>query len=81
MYVAQTKGDNSELVEVFKKCQKRLDNKLEKYKQTIETINNEECRKIEKEETIESDLTLEELQALLNERQLDNDFGLDEPEF
>lgn len=46
----------------------------------IEEINSE-CRTIEKEETIESDLTLEELQALLNERQIDNDFGLDEPEF
>lgn len=79
MYVAQTKGDNSELVEVFKKCQKRLDNKLERYNKMIEEINSE-CRTIEKEETIESDLTLEELQALLNERQIDNDFGLDEPE-
>ena len=45
----------------------------------IEEINSE-CRTIEKEEIIESDLTLEELQALLNERQIDNDFGLEEPE-
>lgn len=71
MYVAQTKGDNSELVEVFKKCQKRLDNKLERYNKMIEEINSE-CRTIEKEETIESDLTLEELQALLDERNIED---------
>lgn len=74
LYVAQTKGDNSELVEVFKKCQKRLDNKLEKYKQTIETINNEEYRKIESNETMENDLSLEELQALLDERNTDDEY-------
>lgn len=60
LYIAQTKGDNSELVEVFKKCQKRLDNKLEKYNQMIEDINSE-CRTIEKEETTENNVTLEEL--------------------
>ena len=68
MHVAQTKGDKSELVEVFKKCQKRLDNKLKKYKQTIETINNEEYRKIESNETTENDLSLAELQELLDDR-------------
>lgn len=38
-------------------------------------------QRLEKNTTTESNLTLEELQALLNERQIDNDFGLDEPEF
>ena len=41
LYIAQTQEDNSALVEVFKKCQERLDVKFDKYKKYLEEINTE----------------------------------------
>lgn len=41
LYKAQTIGTLEELVKVFKKCQKRLDEKLQSYKSTIEQVSEE----------------------------------------
>lgn len=40
LYIAQTTGDISKLIEIFKLCQKRLDVKLDKYQMYIDKINN-----------------------------------------
>lgn len=58
---------------------RELINEIEKETNKRKTIS--EIETYETTETTESNITLEELQALLNERQIDNDFGLDEPEF
>lgn len=55
LYAAQTTKDNSELVEVFKKCQKRLDVKLSKYNEVIEEINSN-YRTIEENNLTEPDI-------------------------
>ena len=39
LYKAQKTGDSVDLVTVFKKCQKRLDEKLEKYKSLLEQVD------------------------------------------
>ena len=41
LYVAQTTNDINPLVEVFTKCQKRLDEKLEDYLNVINQVTNE----------------------------------------
>ena len=41
LYVAQTTNDINPLVEVFTKCQKRLDDKLEDYLNVINQVTNE----------------------------------------
>lgn len=41
LYLAQTTGDINQLVEVFKKCQARLDNKLSEYISVIEQVSSE----------------------------------------
>lgn len=41
LYKAQTIGTLEELVKVFEKCQKRLDEKLQSYKSTIEQVSEE----------------------------------------
>lgn len=41
LYVAQTTDNIEELVEVFKKCQERLDEKLLNYMPTIEQVSKE----------------------------------------
>lgn len=41
LYNAQTTGDLEPLVQVFEKCQKRLDAKLQSYKNTIEQVSTE----------------------------------------
>ena len=58
---------------------RELINEIEK--ETNKRKSLSEIETYETTETTESNITLEELQALLNERQIDNDFGLDEPEF
>lgn len=42
LYKAQTEGNNNELIEVFKKCQLRLEEKLKDYLPIIQQISNEE---------------------------------------
>lgn len=42
LYIAQTTNDISRLVEVFKKCQTRLDEKLQRFTPFIKEIENEE---------------------------------------
>ncbi len=39
LYKAQKTGDSEDLVTVFKKCQNRLDEKLEKYKNLLEQVD------------------------------------------
>lgn len=39
LYKAQKTGDSEDLVTVFKKCQNRLDEKLEKYKSLLEQVD------------------------------------------
>ena len=39
LYKAQKTGDSEDLVTVFKKCQNRLDEKLEKYKKLLEQVD------------------------------------------
>ena len=39
LYKAQKTGDSDDLVTVFKKCQNRLDEKLEKYKSLLEQVD------------------------------------------
>ena len=39
LYKAQKTGDSDDLVMVFKKCQNRLDEKLEKYKRLLEQVD------------------------------------------
>lgn len=39
LYKSQKTGDSEDLVTVFKKCQKRLDEKLEKYKNLLEQVD------------------------------------------
>ena len=39
LYKAQKTGDSEDLVTVFKKCQNRLDEKLEKYKRLLEQVD------------------------------------------
>ena len=41
LYNAQTTGDISDLVNIFKLCQERLDKKLSKYQTYIDNINND----------------------------------------
>lgn len=41
LYIAQTTNDITKLVEVFKKCQTRLDEKIQKFIPFIEEIENE----------------------------------------
>ncbi len=41
LYKAQTSGTVEQLVQVFEKCQKRLDEKLQCYKSTIEQVSKE----------------------------------------
>lgn len=41
LYIAQTTGNLDQLVEVFKKCQKRLDEKLQSYMSTIKQVSQE----------------------------------------
>ena len=41
LYKAQTSGSLEQLVQVFKKCQKRLDEKLQSYTSTIEQVLKE----------------------------------------
>ena len=41
LYKAQTKGTLEQLVQVFEKCQKRLDEKLQSYTLTIEQVSDE----------------------------------------
>ena len=41
LYQAQMNDDVTELVEVFKKCQKRLDEKLEQYKDLLNQIDED----------------------------------------
>ena len=41
LYEAQTTGNLEQLVEVFEKCQKRLDEKLQSYIPTIEQVSEE----------------------------------------
>ena len=41
LYKAQTKGTLEQLVQVFEKCQKRLDEKLQSYTSTIEQVSEE----------------------------------------
>ena len=41
LYKAQTEGTLEQLVQVFEKCQKRLDEKLQSYTSTIEQVSKE----------------------------------------
>lgn len=41
LYKAQATGDLEQLAQVFKKCQERLDEKLQSYIPTIEQVANE----------------------------------------
>ena len=41
LYMAQTSGNLEQLVKVFEKCQKRLDEKLQRYISTIEQVLKE----------------------------------------
>ena len=41
LYIAQATDNSDELVEIFKKCQNRLDDKLNNYGKLLEQIENE----------------------------------------
>ena len=41
LYKAQTSGSLEQLVQVFEKCQKRLDEKIQSYTSTIEQVLKE----------------------------------------
>jgi Fic family protein len=41
LYIAQTTDNSDELVEIFKKCQNRLDDKLNNYSNLLEQIEND----------------------------------------
>lgn len=48
LYIAQSTGDSSKLVDIFEKCQHRLDKKLDMYKDTIQAVKREIKSKHEK---------------------------------
>ena len=41
LYKAQKTDDSKDLVEIFKKCQKRLDEKLDEYKNFLKQVEND----------------------------------------